>query len=97
MCACDKCLTAATRIACIQVCGVQVAMRPDAEHRIARLPRWLVCARCGDTVGVHEPMWFEHRDGTIRSSSLLNIRAAERRLAHRVFHAGCIVPDYPPL
>jgi hypothetical protein len=71
-------------------------MRPDAEQRIARLPRWLVCARCGETVSVREPMWFEHCNGTIRCTSLLNVNATERRMALRVFHTGCIVPDYPP-
>jgi hypothetical protein len=71
-------------------------IRPEAEQRIARLPRWLVCARCGEVVGVHEPIWFDHRDGTIRCTSLLNVNATERRMARRVLHTGCIVPDYPP-
>jgi hypothetical protein len=71
-------------------------MTPDAEQRITRLPSWLVCVGCGETLGVHDPAWVEYRDGTIRSTSLLLMRAAERRSARRVFHAGCIVPDFPP-
>jgi len=48
------------------------------------------CERCGEPVGVYEPLWFERDDGAIEGSSILNLRSRglePRRL--RVWHAAC--------
>ena len=58
-----------------------------------RLPRWMVCAGCGDRIGLSESAWVEERAGELRRSSLLNMGAEERRSAWRMFHDGCIAPS----
>jgi hypothetical protein len=57
---------------------------------------WHVCCRCGDRIGVYELAWLEHDDGTLISSSLLNIAPAARRGLRRAWHAGCAFGDFPP-
>ena len=54
------------------------------------------CAGCGEVVGLYEPAWVERADGTLHPSSLLNLDAQERREAIRVWHAGCVIDDFPP-
>jgi hypothetical protein len=58
-------------------------------------PGFLLCTHCGDRIGVYEPAWLEHTDGSIRASSLLNMdpdaRHAENR--SRLWHLGCLAPD----
>lgn len=56
------------------------------------LPR---CAGCGKPVGVLEAAWLEDPDGNLRPSSVLNMDAAARAGAQRVWHGGCITlaPD----
>lgn len=50
------------------------------------------CSRCGDRIGVYEPFWLQLDDGTMRSSSYLNLhrdlRRGERMLA--LWHRGCV-------
>jgi len=52
----------------------------------------LVCDGCGDLIGVYEPAWVEHADGTLTASSRLNLDHFDRQTAKRLWHAGCIVP-----
>jgi hypothetical protein len=47
-----------------------------------------VCARCGDHIGVYEPIWLEQPDGTRVRSGLLALEDAP--LAGRLFHSGCL-------
>ncbi len=56
------------------------------------------CARCGDRIGVYEPMWSEQPDGTIVDSALLTIgEDARKGHAHsRFFHHGCLAPAELP-
>lgn len=56
------------------------------------------CARCGDPIGVYEPMWSEQPDGTIVDSALLTIgEDARKGHAHsRFFHHGCLAPAELP-
>ena len=60
---------------------------------------FLVCTRCRDRIGVFETLWVKLSDGTIHSSSFLNLgqhlRNEEHRLA-RFWHAGCLAPDAIP-
>ena len=60
---------------------------------------FLVCTRCGDRIGVFEPLWVELSDGTIHSSSFLNLGqhlGNEARRRARFWHAGCLAPDAIP-
>ena len=51
----------------------------------------LRCAGCSETVGVYEPAWVEHADGTLHSSALMNLDEKTRRNAHAIWHAGCFI------
>jgi hypothetical protein len=53
-------------------------------------PPTLLCAGCGAPVGVYEPVWLEHADGSLHPSSELNLDAQARRQAVRAWHAGCL-------
>ncbi len=57
-----------------------------------------MCAHCGDRIGVYEPAWLEHPDGTLQAASFLNIEEHVRRgrTRARFFHLGCLGPDVPP-
>ena len=60
---------------------------------------FLVCTRCGDRIGVFEPLWVELSDGTIHSSSFLNLGqhlGNEECRRARFWHAGCLAPDAIP-
>ena len=60
---------------------------------------FLVCTRCGDRIGVFESLWVELSDGTIHSSSFLNLGrhlGNEERRRARFWHAGCLAPDAIP-
>jgi hypothetical protein len=61
-------------------------------------PGFLLCAHCGDRIGVYEPAWLEHNDGSIRTASFLNldpeIRQGQERA--RLWHLGCLPPDAIP-
>jgi hypothetical protein len=65
---------------------------------LAEIPPFLRCSHCGDRIGVYEPAWLELADGTLRSSSFLNLPhdlpAGER--AARLWHLGCLAPDAFP-
>jgi len=52
-----------------------------------------VCDRCGDVIGVYEPVWIEHDDGRITEGSLLGLDSDSRRKVRRTFHRDCVVPD----
>ena len=56
---------------------------------------FLVCDRCGDPIGVYEPMWLQHPDGSLTDSSFLEIRdrLGDPHLATRFFHQGCLATD----
>jgi hypothetical protein len=50
------------------------------------------CSRCGDQIGVYERFWLELADGTLQSSSYLNLHwdllGAQTRL--RLWHRDCL-------
>ncbi len=52
----------------------------------------LVCARCGDRIGVYEPLWIALADGTLRASSYLNLDEHELDERARLWHHGCLGP-----
>jgi hypothetical protein len=58
---------------------------------------FLMCAHCGDRIGVYEHAWLEHPDGSLQASSFLNIEEHLRRSSAKVrfFHLGCLAPDAP--
>ena len=58
--------------------------------------RLLVCARCGDRIGVYEPLWTELADGTLHPSSYLNLAGCELHHESRFWHLGCLAPDAVP-
>jgi hypothetical protein len=55
-----------------------------------------VCARCGDRIGVYEPLWLELADGTLQSSSFLSLDQYASHAQARVWHHGCLAPDGIP-
>jgi hypothetical protein len=61
-------------------------------------PPILVCARCGDRIGVFEGLWVKLSDGTIRRSSILNLgkHVANEEARLWFWHAGCLAPDALP-
>jgi hypothetical protein len=48
------------------------------------------CPICGDVIGVYEPVFVEHADGTTTRSSLLNLDPQERAGAAALYHAACV-------
>lgn len=56
----------------------------------------LVCARCGDRIGVYEPLWLELADGTLHSTSYLNLAKYDLHQEPRLWHLGCLAPDAGP-
>jgi hypothetical protein len=53
----------------------------------------LLCARCGERIGVYEPLWLERGDGSLCSSSYLNLDQHEWHERSRLWHHGCLAPD----
>jgi len=51
------------------------------------VPR-LLCACCGDRIGVYEPVWLERPDGTRVRSGLLELGDAPAQ--GRRFHSECL-------
>ena len=47
------------------------------------------CDHCGERIGVYEPMRVEQPDGTVGSSSYLNMTGAELRVRPRLWHLCC--------
>jgi hypothetical protein len=47
----------------------------------------------GDRLGVYEPLWLELPDGTLRSTSYLNLDPHELCEETSIWHHGCLVPD----
>jgi len=58
---------------------------------------FLLCAACGDRIGIYEPIWCEWPDGTLASSSYLNLSREQRCARARCWHLGCLAPDAVPL
>jgi hypothetical protein len=52
-----------------------------------------LCARCGDRIGVYEPIWLEQPDGTRVRSGLLAL--GEAPLDGRLFHSDCLAGGGP--
>lgn len=55
------------------------------------------CVRCGDRIGVYEPIWWEQPDGRLEACGVLALR--ERGvdpLTARLLHLGCLAPDAAP-
>lgn len=48
----------------------------------------ITCAHCGERIGVYEPIRLELADGSVGSSSYLNLAVAELR-ARRLWHPWC--------
>ena len=57
---------------------------------------FLLCAGCGDRIGMYEPLWCELPDGALGSSSYLNLSCEQRRGRSRFWHLGCLAPDAVP-
>jgi hypothetical protein len=58
---------------------------------------WRVwCTRCGERIGIYEPLWSEFPDGTLHPSSYLNLSHEQRRGDSRLWHLGCLAPDAVP-
>ena len=57
---------------------------------------FLLCAGCGERIGIYEPLWCELPDGTLGSSSYLNLSCEQRRGRSRFWHLGCLAPDAVP-
>jgi hypothetical protein len=47
-----------------------------------------VCTRCGDRIGVYEPLWIALADGTLRASSYLNLDEHQLDEPARLWHHG---------
>lgn len=57
----------------------------------------LVCARCGDRIGVYEPFWLRRPDGALMNTAFLPLRASGSDGADgSLFHLGCLAPDVLP-
>jgi hypothetical protein len=57
----------------------------------------LICARCGDRIGVYEPFWLHHPDGTLINTAVLPLRASGTEdVSGKPFHLGCLAPDALP-
>ena len=54
---------------------------------------FLLCAACGDRIGMYEPLWCELPGGALGSSSYLNLSCEQRRGRSRLWHLGCLAPD----
>ncbi len=56
---------------------------------------FLHCDRCGDRIGVYEPIWWRMPDGSIVPSAFLPMRSSREfgRGSSRYFHAACLVPE----
>jgi len=56
------------------------------------------CAGCGQRIGVYEPIWLEFGNGTLLSTSLLNIdqEPSSEQQPERLLHLGCLAPDQIP-
>jgi hypothetical protein len=62
--------------------------------RMDTFPR---CARCGDAIGVYEPVWWELSDGSITDSGLLALGYDPGRHSDsRFYHRGCLAPEEVP-
>lgn len=48
-----------------------------------------VCAACGDRIGVYEPIWIRGTDGSLVTTSLLNL-ADDTEHPPLLWHAGCL-------
>lgn len=55
--------------------------------------RSLLCAMCGDRIGVYEPLWLEMVDGSLHRSSYLNLGDHPGHDPSRLWHLDCLVPD----
>ena len=57
---------------------------------------FLLCAGCGERIGMYEPLWCELPGGALGSSSYLNLSCEQRRGRWRCWHVGCLAPDAVP-
>jgi len=55
-------------------------------------PGWPICQRCAKRVARYELGWIEHADGSLTTSSVLDLDARARRDAARIWHAACFAP-----
>ena len=56
----------------------------------------MLCAACGDVIGVYEPAWIERPDGTLHRASMLSLDDRIRLTSPRAWHASCTINDDPP-
>lgn len=54
---------------------------------------WLLCAMCCDRIGVYEPLRLELVDGSLHTSSYLNLGDHPGRDPSRLWHLDCLSPD----
>jgi hypothetical protein len=57
---------------------------------------WRVCDRCGDRLGIYEPLLVRYPDGRIDRSSYLNLPEHVRAELSACFHAQCVPADGEP-
>lgn len=61
------------------------------------IPERPACASCGDRIGVYEPFWLRRADGTLLSTTMLELSGEPgSESASGTFHLGCLAPDHPP-
>jgi len=55
----------------------------------------LICAHCGDRIGVYEPLWRRHPDGTFERTSFLIMQQRQPQDPTRspVWHINCLETD----
>lgn len=51
--------------------------------------RTYTCAACGDRIGVYEPVWTRGADGSLVTTSLLNL-TDDGEQPPVLWHAGCL-------
>jgi hypothetical protein len=57
----------------------------------------ITCAHCGERIGVYEPMRVERPDGTVDSSSYLNLTVAQLQRIPRLWHSWCFADSQADL
>jgi hypothetical protein len=62
------------------------------------LPRPLSCSHCGERIGVYEPLWCQHPDGSALVSGYLSLKDSLHRIGEssRFFHLDCLPEESGP-
>ena len=56
---------------------------------------FLHCDRCGERIGIYEPLWWHLPDGSMLPSAFLpmSLSPYQLRLGSRFYHRNCLVPS----